>query len=201
MTCNLKLFLSFFILSLSFVNLYTKAATCPPLESIQRKPGTYQWITTEPGWNGYFMSPTKGKGTSYKATRFIGASWVKTQDSANPTGFVQCDYMGDGLFSHEIAANNTDSNQNAQANQNTNTYTRMNNQITQQNSQNNQNNTTAERKVDNEIIRFIQSNANSAASPKLANQPGNWQCAQVETYPNKSCFCLTNIDECSFKLS
>lgn len=98
METTIKLFLTFFMLSLAFVSLYSKAATCPPVSSIERISGEYAWTTTEPGWNGYFLSPTTGKGRSYVVKRFLAASWVKSHDTINSPGFIQCDYYGDASF-------------------------------------------------------------------------------------------------------
>jgi len=92
-------------MSLSFVSLYSKAATCPPVDSINRIPGEYLWQTTVPGWNGYFIAPTTGRGHSYTVQKFIQASWVKAHDAADSAGFIQCDYIGNFGFN---ASSNSD---------------------------------------------------------------------------------------------
>jgi hypothetical protein len=78
------------------------AATCPPVATIQRIPGENRWVTSLPGWEGYFLAPTTGQGHSYRIARFSTASWVKTQDLADSLGFIQCDYIGNFAGSDDL---------------------------------------------------------------------------------------------------
>lgn len=82
------------IISLLFASQFTIATTCPAINDIKRVEGEYKWTATMPGWSGYFIAPTTGKGRSYTVQKFIAASWVKAHDSQNSTGFIQCDYIG-----------------------------------------------------------------------------------------------------------
>ncbi|MBP9723036.1 MAG: hypothetical protein KBD64_07780 [Gammaproteobacteria bacterium] len=105
----IKLFLTFFMLSLAFVSLYSKAATCPDITTISRISGEYKWKTSVPRWSGYFVAPQIGSGRSYVVKKFLAASWVKSHDTIDSTGFIQCDYIGDFGYAQN-STSNTDPN-------------------------------------------------------------------------------------------
>jgi len=88
-------FFSYITLAITLlVSCISFSATCPNINTIKRVDGEYKWETSIPGWSGYFVAPTTGKGRSYTAERFLGASWIKSHDTRNATGFIQCDYIG-----------------------------------------------------------------------------------------------------------
>jgi hypothetical protein len=70
------------------------AALCPALNSINRPENQYQWFTASSNWDGFFMTPELGKGTSYYVTHFLRAEWVKLYDAPNSPGYIQCQYQG-----------------------------------------------------------------------------------------------------------
>ena len=172
MVSKIKLFISFFIVLLSFVSLYSKATTCPPVDSINRMKSEYRWVTTVPGWTGYFVVPTS-KGHSYKIDKFISATWVKSNDTPDSPGFIQCDYSGDFVTLKQVP---NPEYSNDPVNQSKFTEIAM-----------------------NEVIRFTQSKASSA---KISdNYTKNWTCNSVIKFPNAACTCFTDIDKCSFRLT
>lgn len=181
MAKEIKLILSFFFILSSFFSMYTKAATCPPVESIQRVNGEYLWTTTEPGWSGYFLSPKTGKGRSYKIDKFINASWVKSHDTVDSTGFIQCDYAGDFF---EIVK---EKNPNYKSNQ-------------VQDAENAQNIEPEYREVAaNEVIRFVQSGAYGAYMPQNAKDTQAWSCIAIIKFPSEACSCFGDVNKCNFK--
>lgn len=172
MICNIKLFISFLVLSLSFISMYSKASICPPVDTIKRVSGEYLWTTTTPGWNGFFVAPKTGKGHSHKIKKFIGASWVKSHDSENSSGFIQCDYSGNFV---DITETPNPKYQDDPSNEPKNTEIAM-----------------------NEIIRFVQHDSFSALiTPEISK---NWTCQSIIKFPNVACQCFTDIEKCSFQL-
>jgi hypothetical protein len=172
MICKIKLFISFFILSLSFTSMYSKASTCPSVESIKRVQSEYLWVTSIPGWNGFFVAPKTGKGHSYKINKFLGASWVKAHDTQDSSGFVQCDYSGEFVEITELP-----------------------------NPKYAEDPATEPKTLEiamNEVIRFVQTNSYAAVITQEASQ--NWTCLPIIKFPDVACNCFTDIEKCSFKL-
>ena len=183
MQTPIKIFITFFILSLAFVSIYSEAATCPPINTIKRISGEYQWVTSEPGWNGYFIAPTAGRGRSYTVKSFLAASWVKTYDTIDSAGFIQCDYVGE-FGSPQNARINAQNNQVIMANN------QNNNNINRNNPQNNQHNPNSAptlivqappaNDLEYEIIRFVQVGSNGATEPNKIS----WSCKAINAYPS-----------------
>lgn len=175
MSRELKLIISFIFLSLSFASLYLKAATCPSIDSINRVKGEYIWETTDPGWTGYFIAPKTGKGRSYTVTSFINASWVKSHDLADSSGFVQCDYAGDFVDITQIPNPDYIESTDPNAKQ-----VPKYKEITM-----------------HEVIRFVQSNANGAYMPNTAQK--SWTCNSIVKFPQEACICYGDVNKCNFK--
>lgn len=87
--------LSFLILPISAKaeELPIAVSHCPSLDDIKRLPGTYQWITTQPGFSGGFAST--GSGSSNKIESFVEARWVQLNSLTYSPGIVECEYIGD----------------------------------------------------------------------------------------------------------
>lgn len=169
----IKIFISFFILSLSFVSLYSKAGTCPSVETIKRVKGEYLWVTSEPGWTGGFAAPNQAKGRSYEIDSFLSASWVKTHDSADSPGFIQCEYSGKFVDVAKQPNPNYKSDP-----KNEPKYVEV---------------------VMSEVIRFTQDKANGAIAPSQTNKV--WSCHSIIKFPNVSCICFGDINKCNFRLA
>lgn len=172
MAKSIKLFISFFIILLSFLSLYSKASTCPSVETIQRISGEYRWTSTVPGWEGYFISPMTGKGRSYKITAFNNASWVKSNDTPDSTGFIQCDYRGDFTMTVKVPNPNYKPEDEK---------------------------SPKEIEVPtNEVIRFTQSKANGSYMP-ASTAKNAWTCVNPAQLPDEACICMKKINECRFQ--
>ena len=196
MICNIKLFISFFILSLSFVSFYSKASVCPPVESIKRVKGEYVWETTEPGWYGYFVAPTPGKGRSYKIEKFISANWVKTSDSDDSAGFIQCQYSGNFIGITTVANPHYDEQVAAASAKNAPTTT------TTPANKNSNDPQSVPKNIEiatNEIIRFVQSSGYGSSQPTTISR--NWTCTAIVKFPNEACECFTDIQKCNFHIA
>lgn len=155
---------------LSFLSLYSKGSTCPSLETIQRVPGEYHWTTTTPGWEGYFISPMTGKGRSYKIIAFNNASWVKSHDTPDSAGFIQCDYRGEFTMTVKVPNPNYDPKDEK---------------------------SPEEIEVPtNEVVRFIQSKSNGSYMPSSAKNA--WTCINPANLPDEACFCMKAINDCRF---
>jgi hypothetical protein len=198
MQTHIKIFITFFILSLAFFCIYAKAATCPPINTIKRISGEYQWVTSEPGWNGYFIAPNAGRGRSYTVKSFLAASWVKTYDTIDSAGFIQCDYVGD-FGSPEKSRINAQNNQIVISNN----QKPNNNQPNNNQPNNNQANAAPTvivqaptNDLEYEIIRFVQVGSNGATEPNKTS----WSCKAINTYPGEACSCYSGVDKCSFRL-
>ena len=215
---TLKFIIAFLPLSLSFVSLSSNATICPPVDSIKRVSGEYQWVTTEPGWNGFFIAPTTGRGHSYKVKTFLNASWVKSYDAADSSGFIQCDYIGD--FGVKKITN-----QAVSAPVNPNAPTQVNNSqsvnlaITPQAggvnvtggltpgapagqqapaNQANQAQVIPVETTEYEIIRFTQVKSNGSMAP---DSKISWTCKAVTTFPSEACTCYGNVEKCNFRMN
>ncbi len=191
MRSTIKLFIAFFTLSLAFVSLYTNATTCPPLDSIKRVSGEYQWVTTEPGWNGFFVAPTTGRGRSYKVKMFLNATWVKSYDTEDSSGFIQCDYIGD--FGSKKRSSQQAINPASTAS--------TGNGLTvsgQGKANNQQQAAVTSDTTEYEIIRFTQTNSNGSITPE---GKFTWTCKAVTTFPSEACICYGSPEKCSFRMS
>lgn len=74
--------------------LFAAADTCPPLASISRTSGEYSWHSTDGRWEGYFVLPRVGRGSSNQVVAFQEARWIQLTDLRNSSGVVECDYAG-----------------------------------------------------------------------------------------------------------
>lgn len=74
--------------------LASTAATCPPVKDLLRTQGEYSWFSNQPGWEGGFIAPTQGKGSSTQISNFIRASWVQLNNKIDSLGYVVCEYKG-----------------------------------------------------------------------------------------------------------
>ena len=109
---NIKKIIKFFIISISslLVANITNAAYqknlsyCPPVESITKQIGGYNWETKINGWSGFYVYPQLGKGHSYTLKKLYKVQWIQSHNTINSTGFIQCDYIGD----YAIDAKNPD---------------------------------------------------------------------------------------------
>lgn len=180
METNIKLFIAFFILSLSFLSLYSKAATCPPVETITRVADEYQWKTTEPGWSGYFAAPIAGKGRSYTITKFIAATWVKSHDSDKSAGFIQCDYIGS--FGSEVKNSANDPA--------TTEYEVI--RFVQDNAQG----------ALQPATRSSNTSATTTSSTlsNSSNPSSHWTCRSITSFPKEACLCQGDLTNCNFRL-
>tara|TARA_R110002124_G_scaffold195516_4_gene362550 strand:- start:3714 stop:4259 length:546 start_codon:yes stop_codon:yes gene_type:complete len=68
---------------------------CPPVETIQKEIGGYNWTTKISGWSGFYIYPQLGKGNSYTIKKLYKVQWIQSHNTINSAGFVQCDYLGD----------------------------------------------------------------------------------------------------------
>lgn len=186
MKTNFKLLLTLLTLSLAFVSQHLPAATCPSIDSIKRVSGEYQWVTTEPGWTGYFIAPTTGRGRSYVVKMFLNATWVKAYDTIDSAGFIQCDYIGDfGYKKNQTATNQTTAVTPAATNPG---GTPATNQVV----------ISPDKTSEYEIIRFTQTKSNGALPP---DAKFSWNCKSVTTFPSEACTCYGNVDKCNFRMS
>lgn len=79
---------------LCFTTSVLAQTTCPSVNSIKRTDGAYSWETSDPLWEGFFISPTFGRGHSTQITQFNQARWLQLSDLKNAKGVMECDYTG-----------------------------------------------------------------------------------------------------------
>jgi hypothetical protein len=67
---------------------------CPEVKTIQRISGEFSWITSEPGWEGFYAVPRFGRGQSSEIKYFKEARWIQLSNLNDAKGIVECDYVG-----------------------------------------------------------------------------------------------------------
>jgi hypothetical protein len=90
----MRILQSLILTSLLVFPFLSNAATCPPVKELVRTQGEYSWFSNTPGWEGGFIAPTPGKGSSTFIGHFMGADWVQLNNKAESLGYVVCNYKG-----------------------------------------------------------------------------------------------------------
>ncbi len=73
---------------------FSQNLACPDIKTIQRVSGEFAWVTSQPGWEGYFAIPRFGRGHSDKIKFFKEARWLQLSNLNDATGVLECDYQG-----------------------------------------------------------------------------------------------------------
>jgi hypothetical protein len=82
------------IIWMLFPVLVLAVETCPDISTISRTPGEYAWQSTDGRWEGYFLLPRVGRGSSTQVVGFEEARWIQLTNLLNSSGVVECDYIG-----------------------------------------------------------------------------------------------------------